>query len=85
VKDGVTAQQRKQVVTGVYVAVELGTRNPERNEIEWIMATASDAKGNLPTWLQKFGVPGQIVKDVGYFLKWIRNIGEGEGDAPKDK
>lgn len=87
VKDGVTPQQRKQVVTGVYVAVELVTRYPERNEIEWIMATASDAKGNLPTWLQKFGVPGQIVKDVGYFLKWIRTIseGEGEGDTPKDK
>lgn len=78
VKDGATSQQRKQVVAGVYAAVELVSRNPERNEIEWIMATASDAKGNLPAWIQKFGVPGQIVKDVGYFLKWIRAVDEEE-------
>jgi len=78
VKDGTTAQQRKQVVAGVYAAVELVSRNPDKNEIEWIMATASDAKGNLPTWIQKFGVPGQIVKDVGYFLKWIRTVDENE-------
>ncbi|KEF51041.1 uncharacterized protein A1O9_12891 [Exophiala aquamarina CBS 119918] len=76
VKDSATSQERKQVVVGVYAAVELVSRNPKKSEIEWIMATASDAKGNLPSWIQKFGVPGQIVKDVGYFLKWIRTIAE---------
>ena len=37
------------------------------------MATASDAKGNLPMWAQKMGVPGAIVNDVGLFMKWIAN------------
>jgi len=40
-------------------------------DIEWIMATASDAKGNLPIAVQKLGVPGAIVNDVGFFMKWI--------------
>lgn len=43
---------------------------PDLN-IEWIMATASDAKGWLPMWAQKLGVPGAIVKDVGLFVKWV--------------
>ena len=34
------------------------------------MATASDAKGYLPMWTQKLGVPGAVVKDVGLFMKW---------------
>lgn len=81
VRDGTTAQQRREILAGVYTAVELVTRNPEKNEIEWTMATASDAKGNLPTWLQKASVPSQIAKDVGYFMKWIPTVGE--ADAPK--
>jgi len=39
--------------------------------IEWTMATASDAKGWLPMWAQKLGVPGAIVKDVGLFIGWV--------------
>ena len=39
--------------------------------IEWTMATTSDAKGSLPIWTQKLGVPGAITKDVGYYMKWI--------------
>lgn len=42
---------------------------PDQN-IEWTMATASDAKGWLPMWAQKLGVPSAIVKDVGYFIRW---------------
>ena len=34
------------------------------------MATASDAKGNLPMFVQKFGVPGAVLKDVGFFIGW---------------
>lgn len=34
------------------------------------MATASDAKGYLPMWAQKLGVPGAVVNDVGLFMKW---------------
>lgn len=40
-------------------------------DVEWIMATASDAKGNLPMAVQRLGVPKAIVKDVGFFMKWI--------------
>lgn len=40
-------------------------------DIEWIMATTSDAKGWLPMWAQKMGVPGAVVKDVGLFVKWV--------------
>ena len=42
---------------------------PDQN-IEWIMATASDAKGWLPMWMQKMGVPSAVVKDVGLFIEW---------------
>jgi hypothetical protein len=47
-------------------------------EIEWIMATASDAKGVLPMWIQKTSVPSAVAKDVGYFLKWIRGVDDAE-------
>lgn len=59
--------------------------NPQAEEsaepeakIEWIMATASDAKGNVPLWMQKMSVPGAVAKDVGYFIKWIRGVNADE-------
>lgn len=58
-----------QHVRGAYVAVERVSKL-DTGEIEWAMATASDAKGNLPMWLQTRAVPGQIAKDVGLFLGW---------------
>ena len=45
----------------------------ESADIEWVMATASDAKGNLPMAAQKLGVPGAIVNDVGFFIGWTAN------------
>ena len=44
---------------------------PDRN-VEWVMATASDAKGYLPMWAQKMGVPSAIVKDVGLFIDYVK-------------
>ena len=41
-------------------------------EIVWDMATASDAKGVLPMAVQKLGIAGAIVKDVGLFLGWAQ-------------
>jgi len=73
VKEGVDVQQRKQVVSGIYSAVET-VKIDEKGKIEWVMATASDAKGILPIWAQKMSIPGVITKDVGYFLKWIRTV-----------
>ena len=42
-------------------------------KIEWIMATASDAKGWIPSRVQKLGVAGPVVKDVGLLIGWISN------------
>ncbi|OAP62345.1 hypothetical protein AYL99_04548 [Fonsecaea erecta] len=89
-RDGKTSQQRKSVVLGVYTAIEIvrrkdGDPNVGKNwdEVEWIMATASDAKGNLPMWMQKMGVPGMIAKDVSYFLKWIKTVPDNEVESVK--
>lgn len=83
VKEGGTSQVRKEVVMGVYAAVETVRRDKEKGEVEWIMATASDAKGNLPMWMQKMGIPGAVVKDVAYFMKWIKSVDEGGVDSVK--
>ncbi|KAK0730662.1 hypothetical protein B0H67DRAFT_639138 [Lasiosphaeris hirsuta] len=60
-------------VVAAYVSVERIRRLPDpgANDIEWIMATASDAKGGIPMWMQTLAVPGQIAKDVPNFLAWI--------------
>ncbi|KAJ9651540.1 hypothetical protein H2198_009183 [Neophaeococcomyces mojaviensis] len=47
-------------------------------DIEWIMATASNTRGNIPIVMQRMGIPGAIAKDVGLFLKWIHNVPEEE-------
>jgi hypothetical protein len=85
-KEGKTSQQRKSVVMGIYAAVETVKRRPregaehgvEGQEVEWIMATASDAKGNLPMFVQKMSVPGLLPKDVSYFMKWIKSVPDQE-------
>lgn len=90
-KEGKTPQQRKSVVLGIYAAVETVKRRPrggaeqglEGNEVEWVMATASDAKGNLPMWMQKLSLPGMLPKDVSYFMKWIKSVNEQEIEAVK--
>jgi hypothetical protein len=82
-KEGEDPQRRKKVLMGLYTAVEVvRRRDRERGgEIEWIMATSSDAKGNLPMWLQKMSLPGAIAKDVGFFLRWIKDVNVDEGEA----
>ena len=57
----------------IYTSIEHAQILPDQN-IQWVMATASDAKGWLPMWMQKLGVPGAVVKDVGLFMKWIGDI-----------
>jgi len=63
--------KKKPVVLGQYVSVEHCRVENEEREVVWQMATASDAKGSLPMPLQKMGVPGAVVKDVGLFMDWI--------------
>lgn len=91
----------KGVVVGAYASVERVRRLPsqgpeagggEQGRIEWLMATASDARGVLPMWVQTRAVPGQIAKDVSLFLGWMnterrktnegnKKEGEGEGEV----
>ena len=83
--EGIDAQHSKSVILGAYTAVETvrilddstsgddgSGGNP--GEIEWTMATASDAKGNLPMWVQKMSMPGAVPKDVSYFMDWIPSV-----------
>lgn len=69
------------IVNGAYVSVErvrkMGSADGS-GEIEWTMATASDAKGSLPTWLQAKALNAVVAKDVDYFLKWISEKREKE-------
>ena len=57
------------IISSVYTSVERCYVKPDL-DVEWIMAVASDTKGWLPMWMQKLGLPGAIVKDVGLFTKW---------------
>jgi len=59
-----------KVQTAMYCSVEHGQVIEDGTKVKWRMATASDAKGILPMWAQKMGVPGAVVKDVGLFIDW---------------
>lgn len=81
VKSESDSQRKKQVVVGAYAAVEtvyLEKDKEGKEIIDWTMGTASDTRGNLPMALQKMGLPGAVVKDVGFFLRWIRKVPNGE-------
>lgn len=67
------ATKDKNVVVGAYVAVERIRVLPNIGDIEWIMATASDARGILPQWVQNMAVPGAIAKDVELFISWMES------------
>ncbi|PKX90855.1 SRPBCC family protein [Aspergillus novofumigatus IBT 16806] len=49
-------------------------RTGDANQLEWTMATTSDAGGAIPRWIQRSwtmgGVAKAIVADVGYFISW---------------
>ncbi|KAI0482329.1 hypothetical protein GGR56DRAFT_181467 [Xylariaceae sp. FL0804] len=77
-----------------YVSVERVRRLAGGPDIEWLMATASDAAGVLPAWVQNMAMPGVVWKDVPLFLGWIAREREGRGggsgatkgqDKDKDK
>lgn len=57
-------------IQGVYTSVERVTEDGN-DGIEWVMGTVSDAKGILPTWVQKLALPDQVAKDVQLFMGWI--------------
>lgn len=69
-QDADTAQKKKDVTMGLYVSIERCVLE-STGHVKWVMATASDAKGNLPIWLQKKGIPNAVAKDVGLVIDWL--------------
>lgn len=59
-----------KVTEGIYVSIERGELLEGDAKVKWQMATASDARGSLPMWVQKTGVASAVVKDVGLFIDW---------------
>ncbi|KAK2595250.1 hypothetical protein QQS21_007037 [Conoideocrella luteorostrata] len=67
-RDG-EAPGRYNAVLGAYTSVE--RLRLTADGVEWVMATASDAKGVLPPKLQQKAVPKKIAEDVDMFLGWV--------------
>lgn len=70
---GTTAQEKKEPVIGRYTSVERVRKvDAEGNAsaVQWDMATASDAAGNLPMSVQKIALGSLIAKDVEYVMEW---------------
>lgn len=61
----------KSLVVARYASIERIRVLPGTGDVEWIMATASDACGVLPQWVQNLAVPSAIAKDVDLFMGWI--------------
>ncbi|KAF2719432.1 hypothetical protein K431DRAFT_286724 [Polychaeton citri CBS 116435] len=59
-----------KITVGMYCSIEYCELTDHAHKICWQMATASNAKGSLPMWAQKMGVPNAVVKDVGLFIGW---------------
>lgn len=78
----------KGAQVAVYVSVERIRKLPgDGSEIEWLMATAGNAGGVLPRWVQKMTMPGIVWKDVPLFLAWIakERAKEAEGGAEQQQ
>ncbi|KAG0651128.1 hypothetical protein D0Z07_2603 [Hyphodiscus hymeniophilus] len=71
----------KSLVVAAYAAIERVRILPSNGDVEWIMATASNAGGVLPQWMQNLAVPGAVAKDVEMFMSWISDQRNGQ-DKP---
>lgn len=67
-----------KVTPGTYCSIERGELIEGGTKTKWQMGTASDAGGNLPMFLQKLGVPGAVVKDVGLVIDWCEKRRQGK-------
>jgi hypothetical protein len=68
----------KKMTEGIYCSVEYGSLIENGAKVKWQMATASDAGGALPMWVQKMGIAGAVTKDVGFFIEWIEKERKGQ-------
>ncbi|KAL1306461.1 hypothetical protein AAFC00_005159 [Neodothiora populina] len=69
-KEGDTMQKKKDITMGVYTSVER-CELEDNGHVKWVMATASNAKGNLPMFVQKQAIPDAIAKDVALVIGWL--------------
>ncbi|OCF62179.1 hypothetical protein L486_01846 [Kwoniella mangroviensis CBS 10435] len=61
----------KSRVRGKYVSVERVREIEGGKEVEWRMATSSDAGGNIPRFVTNGSLPNSIAEDVPSFLGWM--------------
>ncbi|WVW86973.1 hypothetical protein I302_109029 [Kwoniella bestiolae CBS 10118] len=61
----------KSRVRGKYVSVERVREIEGGREVEWRMATSSDAGGNIPRFVTNGSLPNSIAEDVPSFLGWM--------------
>ncbi|KAB8068346.1 hypothetical protein BDV29DRAFT_71649 [Aspergillus leporis] len=69
----ITASVPQNTFFASYASVEQAVAVTD--QVEWTMATTSNAGGAIPQWVQRSwtlgGVPKAIVADVGLFIGWI--------------
>lgn len=58
-------------VNAQYTSVEEVMFDEDLGALDWTMATASDAKGNIPHWLANANINKVVAKDVPHFLNWV--------------
>ncbi|WWC65782.1 uncharacterized protein I303_108404 [Kwoniella dejecticola CBS 10117] len=66
------ANNEKSRVRGKYVSVERVREVNGGAEVEWRMATSSDAGGNIPRFVTNGSLPNSIAEDVPSFLGWMQ-------------
>ncbi|CDK27643.1 unnamed protein product [Kuraishia capsulata CBS 1993] len=65
-------------VHAAYCSVERLKYDPQTNQVEWAMATCSDARGNLPRKLQRLMAAKAISHDVPSFLQFLNALRKDE-------
>ncbi|TID15694.1 hypothetical protein E6O75_ATG08022 [Venturia nashicola] len=63
--------EEKEGSSWTNASVERCTYNEAEQIVSWDMATAADAKGDIPMLLQKPTMPGKIAVDVGFFAAFV--------------
>ncbi|KAH7103978.1 hypothetical protein BKA62DRAFT_695196 [Auriculariales sp. MPI-PUGE-AT-0066] len=59
------------IVHGRYAATER-VRKTQDGKTEWLMATSSNAGGNIPQFVQDMSIPSSIASDVPRFMAWAK-------------
>ena len=77
--------KEKGVVLGRYSSVERIRLGPDGGKIEWIMATASSAEGNIPQWATNAGLYRLVADDVKYFMEYIEKCRKENKDCAGNK